>query len=261
MIVAAFLDLKRAFETVDRSILLEKLKHCGIGGRVLSWFRSWLSNRTQRTQFRDRMSDPIDVNIGIPQGTPLSCLLFNIFFNDIVEKVQFCEINLFADDVLMWIACDTKERAIELMNCDISNVFEFFVMSKLMLNINKSKVVIFGGDNESDSVIQANGQQLEVVNEIKYLGVVIDNKLNFKSNTNTVIKKMSKKIGFLRRNSKKFDFNTRLLLYKSIKAPHIDYCSSVLFLCNEGQMTQLQRAQNRALRAITRSDSYDNRTN
>lgn len=89
---------------------------------------------------------------------------------------------------------------------------------------------------------------------MKYLGVVIDDRLNFKENLVMVYKKMSKKVNFLVRNRKRLDYDTKLLLYKSLIAPSIDYCSSILFLMNETDFRRLQKVQNRALRSIKNAD-------
>ena len=83
---------------------------------------------------------------------------------------------------------------------------------------------------------------------MKYLGVVIDENLNFKENLEKCAKKMSSKIGFMSRNKKKMDYETRLMLYKCMVAPNIDYCSSILFLNNDTEISILQRIQNRELR-------------
>lgn len=195
--------------------------------------------------------------LGVPQGTPLSCQLFSAFINDVVKCVSNCQLNLFADDILMWIDCDPANIAetIELLNIELAKVYEFLVASKLMLNVSKTKAMIIGLCDTPPDVMM-NGEKIEYVHEMKYLGILIDDKLTFKSNTCHVIKKMAKKTEYLRRNKKKFDKDTRVLLYKSLIAPDIDYCSSILFLCNETEMHELQKIQNRALRTLTNGNSY-----
>lgn len=94
------------------------------------------------------------------------------------------------------------------------------------------------------------GKSIEKVNEMKYLGVIVDRKLSFRPNTDFIIKKISKKISMLRRMKKKLDIDTRLLLFNTIISPHYDYCSTLLFLATNNELDQLQRLQNRAMRII-----------
>ena len=141
-IIAVFLDLKKAFETVDRTILLRVLKRYGFGGVVLEWFQSWLSNRVQITSFCNVRSDAISIEIGVPQGTPLSCPLFNLYVNDIVTVSEKCKLNLFADDALLWVVADDLEEGIRLIKNGFRNIKRFLNMYKLRLNINKTKYIL-----------------------------------------------------------------------------------------------------------------------
>jgi len=103
MIRVVFLDLRRAFELVDRNILLKKLEWYGIKGVVLSWFKSYLENRTQRVKFNGMLSDPIAVRLRVPQGSVLGPL-FLLYINDLVKVIcDNCEIKLFADDALIYV--------------------------------------------------------------------------------------------------------------------------------------------------------------
>lgn len=256
VILAVFLDLKRAFEAVDRSILIKKMRNYGIDGTVLKWFESWLADRKQCVKYQEVLSEMKDIELGIPQGTPLSCMTFNVFFNDVVHYVHDCHINLFADDVLIWVASDSIEEAFTKMNGDLESIANYLLMVRLKLNVQKTKAMLVASRAPDDLHLYMDGQEIAIVDKIKYLGVTIDNKLKFRENTANVIAKMSQKIGFMRRNRRRFDRDTRLLLYKSIVSPHLDYCASVLFLANEGEMAELQRTQNRALRIILNCDRY-----
>jgi NADPH-dependent 7-cyano-7-deazaguanine reductase QueF len=97
-VIVVFLDLRRAFETVNRVLLLKKMQAIGIGGNVLSWFDSYLSNRFQKVNFRGSYSKCLKVNNGVPQGTTLGPLLFLLYYNDVVNFVKHCHCKLFADD-------------------------------------------------------------------------------------------------------------------------------------------------------------------
>ena len=250
-IVAVFLDLSRAFETVDRAILIDILELNGLGGTVLKWFKSWLTNRTQFTRFKEKLSEPLHTSDGIPQGTPLSSVLFNLYINLIVRCMLFCEIKLFADDCLIWIAADDLDEAIRKIMSDLNRISLLLQRLKLKLNSQKTKFMVIGDSSSSNNyTISIAGQPIERVSKIKYLGVMIDDRLTFKDHCEYIAKKMSKKVNFLRRIRNRLDMKTALLLFDTLIVPHIDFCSSILFMLNEGDLHTLQLIQNRAMRVI-----------
>lgn len=193
--------------------------------------------------------------IGIPQGTPLSCILFILYINDLPKVVKDACINLFADDTLVWIECEDIEEGMRMLNNDLERISKYLKSLKLKLNTLKTKYMIVGNSNVSGvSDVVIDGCTIEKVTTMKYLGVIIDDKLDFNANTEYVEKKLSKKISFLGRNRNKMNRDTKSLFYNTVISPHLDYCSSVLFLANESQIERLQKQQNKALRIILNKD-------
>jgi hypothetical protein len=256
IIVAVFLDFKRAFETIDRELLLRKMEQYGIKGAELSWFRSYLSNRSQETKFYEKISDAINVQLGVPQGSVLGPLLFILYINDIKNVLRYSKLNLFADDTLLYIAADTLDEAVNRMNDDLVSLFQWLAWNKLKLNVQKTKymVITFKKNVPVDLFkVKIGDNDLECVKHMKYLGVVIDDKLKFNKNMEMLQKKISKKINFIRRLSSKLSKYSKITLYKAIILPHLDYCSSILFLANNSELSYLQKLQNRMMRTILRS--------
>lgn len=251
------LDLKRAFELVDRKILAKKLKNSGIGGSVAKWFDSWMNNRKQYTVYNGRKSKTIEIGNGIAQGTPLSCLLFLIYFNDISKIFEKCSINLFADDTLIWYSASTIEEAVLVMNEEMQKLDAFLKMHKLKLNAQKTKWMAINKKTRTSNLhVTIDGCDIEEVQSIKYLGVIVDNKLSFKENFDVLFKKMTKKVNYMGRMRNKLSSDTKLMLYKAIVLPNIDYCSSVLFLLSDGELMKLQKIQNKALRIALNKNIY-----
>ena len=111
------MDLKRAFETIDRERLIGKLYQSGIRGMVLKWLRSYLNNRTQQVRFNNKWSKLIATEYGVPQGSVLGPLLFILYINDIIKVCpEGCSIKIFADDTLIYVTGESSEELENKMN-------------------------------------------------------------------------------------------------------------------------------------------------
>lgn len=255
VIVAVFLDLKRAFETIDRNILIMKLEAMGIEGTELEWFKNYLSGRKQQTKFSETMSGQRSVEIGVPQGSCLAPLLFILYINDIEDALKHMLARLFADDALTAYADKNIDRALERVNEDLENLYKWLCSNKLKTNINKTKyMVITNGQfiENNHPRLSINNEELERVSSIKYLGVQIDDKLRFSEHVNYIEKKIAKKVGFMYRTCSRLRRDYKVTVYRTIVEPHFIYCASLLYLCTIADKEKLQKLQNRAMRCILR---------
>lgn len=259
IIISVFLDFKRAFETVDHEILLMKLKSYGIDGVENDWFRSYMENRKQQTNFENEISNCRENTYGVPQGSVLGPLLFILYINDIQNALENCKINLFADDALLTYSSKDYNSAVLKVNSDLKLIHTWLNANKLKLNINKTKFMTLSYKPViTRNVIAINDDAIEQVTTFKYLGVVIDNKLTFKDHIEKIIKKVSSNVGLLYRLSPKLTKSARLTIYQSVIKPHLEYCSSVLFLCNNCDVNKLQVLQNKAMRIILKRNRRSN---
>ena len=254
--VAVFIDLKRAFETIDRMLLLDKLRLYGCDEKVMAWFGSYLTNRFQQTRFGIAISELLPILIGVSQGSVLSCVLFIVFINDIVNVIQYSKIKLFADDTLIYITCKPSELStyIDLLNDDLSRVFKWLCYSKLTINVKKSKVMLIT-NNKSLSLpkpIIINDQEIEPVFDFKYLGVIVDSSLTFTNHFEYILKKLNAKFYVLKRCEHKLDFQSKKLYVSSLVYSHFNYCATVLFLLKDTQINELQKVMNRFARLLLR---------
>lgn len=251
-VIAIFLDLKRAFETVDRQRMAKKLENIGINNTELHWFESYMTNRKQIVKYKNEKSEEMIVPIGLAQGTQLSVWLFLLYINDIVTVPDFGQILLFADDTVLIIKSNSVESAAQKANHDLEKIYNWLNVNKLKLNIGKTNYMIFDKNVKNDVNYEVKiGQQIiERVEQIKYLGVLIDNRITMESQIDSIIKKASSKINFLYRLKKKLTFETKKIVYNSIILPHFDFCSTLYIGCKNEQMNTLQVLQNRAMRII-----------
>ena len=141
---AVFLDLSKAFDTVDHTIIFSKLCAIGLADNVICWFKSYLSNRKQVTSVANSLSTTKPVPVGVPQGSVLGPLLFIIFVNNLPLCPRYCETALYADGTVLYgHAKDPKELESNL-NHDLQCLFEWFNTNLLTLNTSKCKFIICG---------------------------------------------------------------------------------------------------------------------
>lgn len=256
--VAIFLDFKRAFETIEPYILIEKLRNYGIGALALKWFDSYLSNRKQCVRINGTISNVIENKLGVPQGSILGPLLFIIYINEFSNILKSCKLQMFADDTLVYLTDKNIESKVDIINSELEILYNVINQNKLKLNIDKTKMMIITNKknfNKSNLHIRINNETLQCEKEIKYLGVIIDDELKFKSNIDTIAKKVGRKVGVLTRLNNRLNLHQKIMLYKSIVEPHFNYCSSILFLSSKTDINRLQILQNKCLRNILRMKS------
>lgn len=261
MVGVIFIDLKRAFETINRERLIEKLYQYGIKGMVLKWLRSFLNNRTQQVRFNNKWSKLITTEYGVPQGSVLGPLLFIIYINNIIKVCpEECSIKMFADDTLIYVTGVSSEELENKMSMAFSMVEEWMDVNKLKMNADKTKYMIIRSirkELNGNIVLKCrDGTEIGRVEIMKYLGIIIDDRLRFKDHCNYMLKKIGKKISFLNRIGKFISMYARCTVYKSITAPHFEYCATLLINMGETQQDKLQIAQNRAMRVILQCDRY-----
>ncbi|XP_046743250.1 uncharacterized protein LOC124409579 [Diprion similis] len=260
LIGVIFLDLKRAFETINRRLLLQKLANYGIMGTTWKWIKSYLENRTQQVKYGNKMSEKRKTKFGVPQGSVLGPLLFILYINDLARQLEFCQCKMFADDTVIFISGTNTEEIEQKLNHDLERVVKWMNSNSLKLNTTKTKSMIIhdprklGIENKCNFKIA--GIQIEEVREIKYLGVIIDNKLSFNAQAMFIVKKTSKKVNFLYRLNRHLSCNTLMTIYKAIISPHFEYCNTLLLNTSAEWIENMQKVQNRAMRAILRCDRY-----
>lgn len=202
-----FVDVMKAFDTVDHFTLLTRLEEAGVRGVPLQWFQSYLSGRTQRTKVAEAVSDLGDTEHGIPQGSVLSGPLFLVYANNLCDGRFKGNLCAFADDTALFYEANSLEQLKINMQCDV-NALRWWFTSNFMVMSPKTKYIIFNlskNVNFTSPIIYHNAscnnanlickcQEIEKVNEIKYLGLYLDSKVNWKTHINYVQKKLVKYI-------------------------------------------------------------------
>ena len=256
-----FIDLKKAFDTVDHDILCEKLQIYGVQQRELFWFRSYLSNRKQFCRVNGVASDIQDVEVGVPQGSCLGPLLFLIFINDLPLAVQGSTVSMYADDTSLCHQALNMTQLNGAINNDLKKLDAWLQGNKLSLNVTKTHSMLITTKQKRNILkstdqnleLSIRGKELDIVQKTKYLGVQIDCSLDWKEQIKAVSAKVSRAIGFLKHAKKFLPRVTLENLYTGIVEPHFRYCCSVWGCCGSREINQLQKLQNRAARIVTNS--------
>ena len=198
-VVGTYLDLKKAFDTVNHSILFEKLEHYGIRGLPLQLFQSYLSSRKQYVSYNNTPSYITTNKYGVPQGSVLGPLLFIIYVNDIVNAVNEIKIRLFADDTALFIQGKDMHLIFNKMKNCMVKLTDWFSCNRLTLNLTKTCYSIFHGPKKHIprmyNIMTINGNVIHRENKVKYLGLMIDEKLSWKDHIDYLIVSLSKFYG------------------------------------------------------------------
>ena len=256
--LVVFIDLKKAFDTVNHDILLKKLELYGIKGQALNLLKSYLSNRHQMCQIGNFVSSEHLIKCGVPQGSILGPLLFLLYINDLPECLKSTRPRLFADDTNLTASGPSITDIENAANSDLQNLRNWLTANKLSLNVTKTEFMLIGSPQmiKSTSCSQPNilieNKQIQQVNQSKSLGITIDQHLSWKPNTENICKKITSGISALRR-VKPFiaEKETLISIYNAIVRPYFDYCSEVWDVFGEVQCKRLQKLQNRAARIIS----------
>ena len=248
--IALFLDLSKAFDTINRDLLVHKLSLYGFRGVTNSFLSSYLSDRKQYVNIGAHKSDVESINYGVPQGSVLGPLLFNVFINDIVMVGEARKI-LFADDAVFYVTEETLDLCAEKMKRLIEELSEWLINNKLVANVNKTKLMLITPrpyENLPD--IYFNGVKLDWVSQIKYLGIVIDNKLTFSLQAGEVYRKVSRMHGIFYSLSLLVPQRTLLTIYYSLVYPIITQNIIIWGGISAANLNNIKIMMNNILRCI-----------
>ncbi len=252
-----FLDLSKAFDTVDHTILLGKLENYGIRGHALKWFESYLSNRKHYVEIENTSSKLFDVYCGVPQGSILGPILFLLYINDLPNCSKLLLFRLFADDTAVIFKHDNLQHLVDNLNTEISKVNIWLKANKLSLNTDKTKLIIFHSHRKkilTNFNVSIDGFIIKRYESLKYLGIFIDEHLNWKKQLSIINTKLSKTSGLMAKLRHFCNLTTLKCVYYSLFYPYILYGIICWGCALPTYLKPLQILQNKTLRIMTFSD-------
>ena len=231
------LDMSKAFDSLNHDILLLKLQDTGLSSAALNWFSSHLPNRFRAVRINSEVSDKLPIQSGVPQGSILGPILFNVYVNDLPSVPQYCKSKTYVDDKRLDITFPVQQRAsvVEDMNKDLTKIRNWCFDNRLLLNASKNKLMLFGSRQMIAKIpnfhLSLLGKDLVPTRCARDLGVIFDDRLTFSDHTvKTVLSCMS---NLTQINRARHAFDKDLLV------------------------TKLQAIQNFAARIVTRSRQFD----
>jgi hypothetical protein len=260
--VGIFLDLSKAFDTVNHDILFDKLSFYGIRGLPLDWLKNYFLNRFQYVEFNGSSSFYNSIKCGIPQGSILGPLLFLIYINDICNASEFLELVIFADDTNLFFSHNDLNYLNTIINSELDKLSIWLQTNKLTVNINKSNYIIFKPRQRRqllDLNLEINKSSMNQVSEVVFLGVILDEHLSWKSHISHIARKISKSIGVIFKSSFCLPKSSLRLLYYSLVYPYLQYCVTVWGSTYPSNLKRIILLQKRVVRCINK-DAYDAHT-
>ena len=258
--VGVFIDLSKASDTVDHSILLTKLDYYGIRGVALQWFSSYLSDRQQFTTVNNVDSDRRSILCGVPQGSILGPLLFLLYLNDLHFSSSMLQFILFADDTTITYSHPNLVTLVHTLNMELDKVTTWFKANKLSLNHSKANFKVFTSSTRplgDLNTIRIDNIVISRVHSTKFLGVIIDDKLTWSDHITTITKTVSRNTGILAKLRVFIPLSTLFSLYNTLILPHLTYCNIVWAHTSNSKLHSLFVVQKRAIRICTSAHPRD----
>ena len=264
LVAGDFIDLEKAFDTVNHSILCNKLNQYGFRGKINDLILSFLSNRRQYVSINGYDSTERPILFGVPQGSTLGPLLFLLYINDLSYCLKHTTATHFADDICLIYASSNIKTIETCFNFDLKNLNEWLRASRLSLNIKKTKLLIFHSKfnrNKFDISIKIQGVKLKPNDQVKYLGLIIDHTLSWDKHINELCIKLSKANGILSKLRHFVPPSTLISVYYAIFYSHLNYSILVWSLTTKVNLEKIDKLQTKCIRIINFLDFRDHTIN
>lgn len=229
-----------------------KLKHYNIHGNAYNWLKSYLSNRKQQVFLNGTFSEQAFITVGVPQGSLLGPVLFLIYINDFENCSDKFNFTLYADDTTLTYQFPPQENPSSIINNELQKVSMWLKVNKLSINVSKTQGIIFGEKYSPEKYdILFDNTKIEMVNNIKFLGIIFDSELSWKGHVDMIRVKVRQSAGCLGRCKNLLDLKSKRMIYFAIIHSHLMYGVELWGSANITIIKPLEILQKRAIRAVS----------
>ena len=242
--VSLYLDLRKAFDTISHNILLNKLKTIGLNLRTRDWFQNYLTNRTQRVYANGVLSSSLPITHGVPQGSVLGPVLFSLYINSLPDAITPVKVVMYADDAVILTNSGLAMQSL------LPSLHNWCKENSLTVNDNKTMWMSFicKPNTYVPRQLTLNNKILQHCDEFNYLGLIIDEKLTFKSQHKKVLQQLTFRALQLAKIRRYINTKTAVIIYKTMSLPYLDYADFIWNYGTQFSINQLQLVQNKSLR-------------
>ena len=244
------MDLSKAFDSLPHDLLIAKFAAYGFGQNARNLLRSYLTNRFQRTKVGSSYSIWLLIILGVPQGSVLGPLLFNIFINDIFSFIINTEVCNFADDNTIYCCSDSMETILCSLELDLKRCLDWFRANELLANPDKFKIMFLGVKHDKNFCLTIDNNKILSTDHVKLLGIHIDNKLKFGMHITKICESANKKVKCMFRIRKYITEKQALILSNAYVMSNFYYCAPIWMFCNRTLSSMMDNVHQRCLRAI-----------
>ena len=250
-VAAILMDLSKAFDCLPHNLLVLKLKHYGLDNKSVSLIDSYLSQRKQCVKVGDAHSSFQETLKGVPQGSILGPVLFNIFINDIFEFMTESNLYNYADDNTLSYSSTSHENLVKVLENDSLSLIKWFHENKMQANPEKFQAMSLGKKTHDLNIsFKFNDVNIKCEDEVVLLGVTLDFNLNFNSHISSMCRKASRQLNVMKRIGHNLNKLCKITMYQSFILSNFNYCPLTWHFTNETNTKKMEKIQERALRFI-----------